>query len=611
MIDRRILARFAGGFSTAVPAVAAIFAIILSISSAFGRRTARRWPQASWAAARGTAGPRASGKTETTSFRLSALLVGLGALVISVPTALAHGSTAALGMGLQATVMLAIMIVARAWWTTGQVDRRAVAQGITVGLVLLACASLLDAAGWVPAAFAEALGWSSFPGRATLWHGHPNVLATAAVLPTLAALAWGDRVARLVSGTAAIVLVTATGSRTVLAVLILLGTVSIVQSLLRRTSGARVSVRLVTGIATASVVMVLLVTFTTVFDRFDPRLVLAPEPPTINLLYASEDLRAGSWSHLGIAIRKVGPAPGVRGDSVWAIEKTDTAWWSRVQQGVTLAPGATVTLQLELRQPDPAARPGIHARREGPDGPVEVTVQRRDGRWTVEAVRGVALVDLTVVDIEDWTSLAVTITNPTAVPLPLAFGLAPDQQSGTSGTTMWVRRPQVVFGEPVGYQPTRASAIDSRTSLGTWSDRAKWARLGWEGFAERPWFGQGPNAFAAYTARRSSTREQAPPGTTGSVAHAHQLWSQTAFERGSFGLAGLLLMLAGFTLASRCGRPAGWWLVALVVLLNLVDYTFWTTPVSYTLGAIAGLAGHHPGAPTAPTDAGPRRRHSS
>ncbi|MDF1523280.1 MAG: O-antigen ligase family protein [Trueperaceae bacterium] len=607
MIDRRGVAWLAGGLMTVAPATTSIVAIVLTAAAAFGRWNARR---SRGRDARGAARPRSSGATDAASVRIGGLLIASGAFVLSVPVAIAHGSLAAVPMGIQAMTMLAIMLVTRAWWRSGRADRRAIADGIAVGLGLLAIASLADAAGWLPIAVVEGLGWTSFAARASLWYVHPNVLATAAVLPTLAAVTWGHRAARLAAGMAALVLVTATGSRTVLAVLILLGVGTVARRAFRRTKGARVTLRLVGMIAAGSVVTVLLVTFTTVFDRFDPRLVLAPPVPSANLLYASEDLRAGSWTRLGVSLQKTGPMPGFRGDSVWAIEKSETAWWSRVQQGVTLAPGATVTFQVDLRQPDPTARPGIHARRDGPDGPVEVTVQRRESGWSVEAVRGVELVGWHFADDGDWTSLAVTVSNPSGVPLPFALGLTPDQRAATSGSTMWVRRPQAVFGEPVDYQPTQASAIHARTSLGTWSDRATWARLGWEGFAERPWFGQGLDAFADYVATRASSRSTASQEAAGSADHAHQLWSQTAFERGTVGLVGLLMLLAGFTVVSYRGQPAGWWMLALVVLLNLVDDTLWTTPVSYTLGAIAGLAGHRPRSPAAPTDAGARRRPS-
>lgn len=608
MIDRKRGAWLSGALMTVAPALTAIIAITLTVVSI---------GSAAWNAGRSRTGGRsnASGAARLPPshapaprvFQTGALLVGSGAFLLSVPVAIAHASLAALPMGVQAAAMLAIMLLARAWWRTGMVDRSAVANGIAVGLSVLASASLVDAAGWIPPVVAEALGWSSFTGRATLWFGHPNILATAAVLPTLAAVTWGRRAARLASGTAAIALVTATGSRTVLAVLILLGVGTVIQRIFRQPKTLRVSSRLIGVAAAASIVMVLLTTFTTVFDRFDPRLVVAPERATANLLYASEDLRAGSWTRLGVAVRKVGPVATLRGDSVWAIEKTGTAWWSRVQQGVTLAPGATVTLQVDVRQPDPAAVPGLHARLDGPDGPVEVTVRRSEGRWSVVAIRGVELLTWLVSENDDWTSLAVTIANPSRVPASLALGLTPDQRVGTSGSSMWIRRPQAVIGEPVGYQPTRASGIYARTSLGTWSDRAEWTRLGWAGFAERPWFGQGIDTFRGYATMRRSAPETVSVDPERTVAHAHQLWSQTAFERGAVGLVGLLLLLGGFALAGHRGQPTGWWALALVVLLNLTDYTFWTTPVSYALGALIGLAGPGVRAHRAPSVAGPTR----
>jgi len=585
------LAAVAGALVTLTPAVSALVLIASWFIGLLRTRARRRPPhhvhdEAEHVELRG-------GPLFDAAERPGVVLIILGAVLLGLPGALARAAPQELSMGFQTVAIALLVVVTRWWWRRGWVDRRSVAVGMAFGLCVLALAATVDAAGWAPEGVVRALGWGSFDGRASLWHSHPNILATAALLPMIAVAAWGTRRSKGAAATGALVLVAASGSRTVLAVLLVVMAVVSARGIMRAEHRRARSVAcwLVIGAVATGV---LLSTFTTLLDRFDPRLVFSQPTDVVNVLYASEEMTAASWSHVGVEVRRVGPIAPLRGDRTWAIEKTSDAWWARAQQGVSIPAGATLTLQVELLHADPQAQPGVHARFDGPAGPVEVTVRRVDGAWTLTTVRGVEVADWGVSTTGDWDAITISLTNTATATVPFALGLTPDQRPDTLGSTMWIRRPQARLGGPAAYAPTLPSRVDGRTSLGTLSDRTSWAQWAWSGFIERPLLGHGEGAFPAYAERR--TLSERPPGTGGTVrtSHAHQLFAQTAFERGVAGLVGLLLVLTGLSVVARRGVPNGWWVIAPIVLVNILDVSFWTTPVSYTLGVVIGLAGSSP-----------------
>ena len=566
-----------GAWITLSPATAAIG---LAVAATFG--AARRRQATVGAPPR----PEPGGGSE---LRRAIWVILAGGVTLSVPPALAHGSPAALAIGLQVGLMAIVLWVLRTWVVHGWVRPRAVATGMATGLATLAIVAVADAAGWLAASPLSGLGWGGYVGRAALWQAHPNVLATAAILPTVAVTSWGTLAASAVAAFAGTVLVVATGSRAALVVLLLALLVAFSTALWH---DPRPAVRrgLVIGAILCPAIVLLLAATTTVLDRFDPRNLRPVAPVAGNLLYASEDLTAGSWSPVGVGLRRVAPPQPLRGERVWSVTKQAAAWWSRLQQGITVPAHSVVTLQVELQPRDHDAIPGLHAWSDAPGGPFELTVRRDDGSWRVVAVRGLELRGWSVEETDGWTRVSVTVANPSDVGAPIALGLTPDQRDQVVGAELWVRRPQAVLGGPTSYVATFPSQADGRRSLGTAGDRVNSVRLAWSGFLERPWFGYGVGAFRGFSAARAAAAVDpagvtAPPGD-----HAHNLIAQTAFESGISGLAGLTLVFAGLALAGRRRVPPGWWPLLLVLLLNMPDVTFWTTPVSYGLAAVIGLA---------------------
>jgi hypothetical protein len=502
-------------------------------------------------------------------------VAAFGLVLLVLPGSLVHRGAPALGTLAQGAVMLAMAVLARSLARSGHVDHRAVATGAALALAAMALAAPADAA--LGSSGTGPIGGvlRGSDGRAALWFAHPNLLAAGVLLPLLAVTAWGSRAAVAGAVVASLVIVVASGSRSIVAVVLVLLVARWALS-----PAARGRVRAARG-GVASLValaaLALVASFSTVLDRFDPRQLVDRAAPAANVLYASEDLTAGSWSHLGVEVRRVAPWRSLRGHRVWEIVKTEDAWWSRIQQGVSLPPGSAATFRVELQVPEVGAAPGIHAFSESETGGVELTLRRSAGAWAMVGSSGIEVRSWRVGEVAGWEEVTVELVNPTAYAVAFAFGLTPDQRDRAGGTLL-VRRPQVVLGPPLPYQPTYPSSADGRTSLGAWSERRDLLGLAAQGFRARPWTGHGVGAFEAYAGE-------------GRPAHAHNLVAQTLFESGIVGALGLVLFAGALVASAWRGSPAGAWIALVVVGANLVDLTFWSAALSYPFALLVGIAG--------------------
>ncbi|MDZ7706006.1 MAG: O-antigen ligase family protein, partial [Trueperaceae bacterium] len=115
--------------------------------------------------------------------------------------------------------------------------------------------------------------------------------------------------------------------------------------------------------------------------------------------------------------------------------------------------------------------------------------------------------------------------------------------------------------------------------------RVAYYRAAWGGFLERPLLGWGIDSFPSYY------RLNLPQsGSSGDIpTHSHNLFLQYAFEGGLVGFLGLLSLLLGLTLEAIKKRDSSYiTLLIFVLLLNLVDFTFFYNGIAFPVAALAG-----------------------
>jgi hypothetical protein len=450
---------------------------------------------------------------------------------------------------------------------------REIALGILLATSVMAIVSILQVI-VLPTEVLESIFSTDAAGRATGWLTHPNLWGLTGIIPGLLIFTLPRQVPlALVNLIPTLTIVLASGSRTAAA---LLGVTLLGLAFACVRKRQRLTMLLVLTLLAFPASYLL---FNNAwFLRFNP---LPSHESRLNLLLSSEDLNYGAWSHLQVKAvpDQLGAALGST-KRKWRIQKTGDAWWARLKQSVTLQPGHYYSWQSEFRTKTNEATSGVHGIGQG-ENYVFLNAYRSGNEWTLQTEGAIDEASFNVTSLPNsWERVQVSFRFIGEHRVGFHIGPTPDQRRLASAAILEVRAMQFAEGSTIApYQPTYPSGIDSRASLGTLEDRISYSSAAVSGWIERPIFGWGSKRFRAYW-------ENSQNGTT-RVAHAHNLFTQTLFERGSVGFIGLLLFLYGLVESARLFRFSTAVLFAILVA-NLIDYTFWSSAVFYPLLGLLG-----------------------
>lgn len=457
---------------------------------------------------------------------------------------------------------------------------RAAGHGIVAGLVLTGAAEVVQLLVGVP----RPTGWP--------WVPHANYLGHQTIVVSVAAmLLLGMGAGRACSWAMGTLVVIASGSRAALAGIALLGA-----WLLGRVRG---SVRWTVGLTLGTLVIVVGLLALPTGRRVLPAATLAlkvlagqvTSPFPANLIVEGEDLRAAPWIPSGARVEQGHVENGASGPSAehtWVVRKTASGAQAGLRQRVTLRPDTAYVFSVELRASRKDQVPGVVAV-HGPDADrlLLVTV----GPDGVKAVGSdtVRLLGSTLTSVGDgWQRLVVRF-DVTADEAGSAYiGPAVDARTGAgTGSTLAVREPQLTAGtEPRPYMPVSQEDVYVAASADALLARWGYWVVAWQGFIEHPLTGSSVEGF--------SQRYQAwlAPTERGNTAptHPHNLFLGVAYAGGIVALAGLLVLLITLYLGLSAGTGATLWTAAfwIVLVMNLVDFTFFYGGVLYPLAALAG-----------------------
>lgn len=453
------------------------------------------------------------------------------------------------------------------------IARRAGADGLGVGVAVLACWSLV-----------QVLVVGAARGSGPAWFHHPNVFAHAWIpLGVLLVLLRGRRWSDVALLVAAGVALTTTGSRSgVLAAVVAIGVLLPWRRWRWRRALPVAAIALAVGVLVLS-----LAPRPPWLDRIvGPWLPAAGATPAVaNLLLASEELDAvGFWAPLHVSVARVSEVGVVPAE--WRVERTHPASWSRPQQSVTLAAGQRYTLTAEFRGEGDSARPGLLAWGQDDTGTQQVSVSLGPDGVQGAAIGRIAELEATAVATTDgWTRLTASFRVTGEGSLRVGVGPNPDLASEAPGARVDVRALQLEQGlEATAYAPgpvPLASAADrargeALARLPLWS-------VAWSGFREHPVVGRGYGSFAGVASTEFADGALVP--------HPHNQALATAYEGGLLGIAAVASLLVG--LWQRRSRALGAVLAALLVA-NLFDATLLAIVVLFPTALLAGFAGPAP-----------------
>ena len=314
--------------------------------------------------------------------------------------------------------------------------------------------------------------------------------------------------------------------------------------------------------------------------------VLQPAAPSMahNLLQGTEVAAGDWWDTRWVSVEARDVSVGAQELTAYSVRKNGAEGWLRLQQGVKLEPGDRYTVSTWIHETSGAARPGIQGWGQLIEGRSTsmfvISGELSKGDWNARVSGPGQLLDAGVAEDDGrWRRVYVTFAYTGDAPLAWYVGLVPDARE-EAGTASEFAGFQLERGDLSAYEPGSPklglSLVEAR--LPTW-------RAAWEGVLERPWTGWGTSRFSEYFTDLwpERSRIQFVP------ANAHNLFLNTWFERGVFGLVGILTFL-GILLAPAIGRsdvPLLALLVA-VILANVFDGTLLYGGVFYPLVAIAG-----------------------
>lgn len=313
-----------------------------------------------------------------------------------------------------------------------------------------------------------------------------------------------------------------------------------------------------------------------------------------NLIQGSEIADGDWWDALGVAVNEREAAINRQTLTVYDIAKLEPESWRRLQQAVTLEPNQPYTLSAYV-QSAPGARPSLqgwgrvntqNANQDANQNASTFIVigEMLAGRWHASVSGpGRVLASNSMVISENWRRVWVSFVYTGNDPLTWWVGMAPDRREQASAASAFAGFQL----EPVAtttstalspYQPGAASQ-----GLGLQVARLPYWRAAWQGFLERPWFGQDETFGRYFVTQGYSSKIQQPP------SHVHNLFLQFLFTRGIVGLTGLLLLLAALIYPLVQRRDVGMLtVVAALLIANLFDYSLFYGAVLYPLVAVAG-----------------------
>jgi hypothetical protein len=498
----------------------------------------------------------------------------IGALLLVLPL-LVRSDNVAMLVSLQLAAGLVILIGLARLRSSQSLNPQHVALGILVATTLLAFISVLEILGTSARLPIPDLG-SGTADRAAGWLSHPNLWGLTGIIPAIFLFSLPRQLPLAFLNLVPTLTVVISSASRVAAAALALGILGLVLS------RALPRYRALTIIATLLSLTVgsLLLSHNAWLLRFNPFFDYRNSP---NLLRASEDLGYGAWSQLHITAYPSWSSILLGSlKREWTLEKTGNFWWARAKQSVPLQPGGYYTWRSELKSGTPGAVIGVHGISEGDEYVFLNAYRSPDGQWELESAGAIADARLRIVQMQgSWTRLQITFRYVGVQRVALHIGPTPDQRRSDSHALLQVRGMQVTQDE-IGqnYWPTFAQGADRRASLGTMQGRRSYISTALAGWVSRPIFGWGTGNFEALANGRAS-------GESAGASHAHNLFAHTLFERGLVGFAGLLLLLWGLVRTAR----HSWWalgIIALVLLVNLLDYSFWSAAVFYPLFAVTG-----------------------
>lgn len=528
------------------------------------------------------------------------VLLLLGTFLFHLPSFIHYGiSKASLKDPLQ-TILLLIIILAFTILPANYKTRiwPAVSLGVLTGLAIIALISILQVSGLLGLFFdlfsldtisllenlRKASQDATLSTRASGWLVHPNLWAVTIILPSLFLFTSNHKTTfALISILPAVIVVGATGSRTAAMAYLLSVTLMLFNSRLLADLPRK-------GLVVLAM-LILVITVATSGDnvwlmRF--RLPAISEPHRTsdqsNLFKSSEVLTFAAWSQLQVRVQpdiaNIFPTTSKR---IWRIQKTGDSWWARVQQSITLVPKAVYVLSAELQSLTPEATIGLHGIGRSEIDYAFLKLSRQESTWYTEGDGALEVLSFNIDPLaRNWTKTTVTFAYRGQSPLDFNVGPTPDQRNLNSGATLRVRGLQISEGATNSvYFPTYPTGTDSRTSFGSVHGRLEYFSEAWHGFTQKPLLGWGLNTFGEFYAAPGKNHPYV-------VAHAHNLFLQTLFERGLVGTAGLLTLLLGmFFLTAKHNRKVLIVILA-VIAANLTDYTFWSSSIAYPLAIIVG-----------------------
>ncbi len=311
-----------------------------------------------------------------------------------------------------------------------------------------------------------------------------------------------------------------------------------------------------------------------------------------NLLQGTEIARGDWWDssqvHFTTATELVGDQPL----TVYRVTKPGAEHWLRLQQIIPITPGESYTVSAWLR-PEAESQPGIQGwgqyRQDGEVTTFAIVAALSERGWTASASGAGEVVAAGIESREgEWQRAFVTFTFRGETPsLFLHLGLTPDSRP-RAGTASSFAGFQLERGPEVSaYTPGPATE-----GLGFGVARLPYWQTAWQGTKERPLFGWGSGVFPDYFDENWPDRrilDEVP-------AHTHSLFLETLFERGLFGLAGLLIFITALSWSAIRRRDLPFLIVVAAVLIaNIFDNTLYYGGVIYPLAAVAGwraAAGH-------------------
>lgn len=313
-----------------------------------------------------------------------------------------------------------------------------------------------------------------------------------------------------------------------------------------------------------------------------------------NLIQGSEIADGDWWDALGVSVSEREATLDGQTLTVYDIAKLEPESWRRLQQAVTLEPNQPYTLSAYV-QSAPGARPSLQgwgrvdtpANQQRPHQNASTFIvigEMLAGRWRASVSGpGRVLASSSAVIDEHWQRVWLSFVYTGDTPLTWWVGMAPDrrEQADTASAFAGFQLEPTVSTQLIAPSPYRPGAASQ--GLGLQVARLPYWRAAWQGFLERPWFGQEQTFSHYFLTQGYSSKIQQPP------SHVHNLFLQFLFTRGIFGLTGLLLFLAALIYPLVQRRDIGMLtVVGALLIANLFDYSLFYGAVLYPLVAVAG-----------------------